>query len=335
MILEESVEPIKNLNKLLDAVLEVDINLLERDDLGSMGFQMLRPYFINIETLFNTLVNSDLNDLPPERIATLNNLVTKTGNHYNEIINFKLTADAGEIELHQLKQLKSSIPKIYNEILGPIEDAIFHSHIKEQPLKKASEKAQEYVKQISKDAEAANEKISKIEAMLKAAQSAVADVGVSKHSKLFFNEAMTHKTASYFWLILTGVMIAIFLYATYKFLFKLPEEELLLGRSIQLGLAKLIGFSVLYYAVVLCARNYRANRHNFIVNKHRHNALNTFETFVEASKDDSTKNAVLMKATETIFSPATTGYLAKEPESHGNTQLLEVIRTIITKDQES
>ena len=36
----------------------------------------------------------------------------------------------------------------------------------------------------------------------------------------------------------------------------------------------------------------------------------------------------LMKAAEVIFSPATTGYLAKEPDAQGSLQVMEIFKGI-------
>ena len=77
------------------------------------------------------------------------------------------------------------------------------------------------------------------------------------------------------------------------------------------------------------SRNYKAHRHNNVINRHRANALSTFKVFVDSSKDDiATKNALLLKSAEAIFSPAITGYLTKEPDNQGTPQILEIVRNI-------
>ncbi|HUO14726.1 MAG TPA: hypothetical protein VMX38_07050 [Verrucomicrobiae bacterium] len=99
--------------------------------------------------------------------------------------------------------------------------------------------------------------------------------------------------------------------------------------TVQLALAKIIAFSILLSAVLWSGRIYRAHRHNYVVNKHRQNALSTFEAFAKATEgDNATKNAVLLQATQCIFSPQTTGYLPQEKEPEGSTQILEVIRGV-------
>jgi hypothetical protein len=70
-----------------------------------------------------------------------------------------------------------------------------------------------------------------------------------------------------------------------------------------------IVFSLLLSGMLWVGRIYRAARHNYVVNKHRQNALRTFETFVK-SADPQIKSAVLLQTTGCIFTAQNTGYVA-------------------------
>jgi hypothetical protein len=84
---------------------------------------------------------------------------------------------------------------------------------------------------------------------------------------------------------------------------------------------------MLLSASVWCGKSYRAYRHNAVVNRHRQNALATFEAFAKAASDAETKNAVLLQATQCIFSPQQTGYVSGEPET-AMPQVLEIVRNV-------
>jgi len=58
----------------------------------------------------------------------------------------------------------------------------------------------------------------------------------------------------------------------------------------------------------LSAKNFIANKHNSIVNKHRQNALMTFKALVDAAKNPQNQDIVLTHAASCIFSPQSTGY---------------------------
>src|SRR5882724_4341617 len=100
--------------------------------------------------------------------------------------------------------------------------------------------------------------------------------------------------------LLFGIASLLFIF------FKTPDYTP--AQSVQLVIAKIIIFSVLLSATLWAGRIYRATRHNQVVNKHRQNALSTFETFTKAASDDATKSAVLLQATNCIFSPQQSGY---------------------------
>jgi hypothetical protein len=92
--------------------------------------------------------------------------------------------------------------------------------------------------------------------------------------------------------------------------------------------AKLIVLSILLSAAIWTGKIYKAHRHNFIINRHRRNALSTFQTFAGGASDTQTKNAVLLQATTCIFGPQNTGYISQDKESEGSPQILEIIRGV-------
>ncbi len=158
--------------------------------------------------------------------------------------------------------------------------------------------------------------------------------GVAYHAEKFFIEAKNNNKFARLWLVGTiGLGIITIGFAILNItLFKNLYTTSDLPQSIQFVFSKVIIFSILYYGLMFCSRNYKANRHNFIVNKHRFNALKTFEAFVApASGDQQTKNAVLLRTTETIFSPAITGYLSKEPDNQGSPAIMEIFRSFTGK----
>ena len=83
------------------------------------------------------------------------------------------------------------------------------------------------------------------------------------------------------------------------------------------------------YALVSTVRTYRAEAHNHVVNAHRHHALSTFETFTAASSDDATRNAVLMQATQCIFSHRPSGFGHREDDTAPQSQVLELTRNVL------
>ncbi|GAB1402311.1 hypothetical protein MASR1M68_12220 [Elusimicrobiota bacterium] len=71
---------------------------------------------------------------------------------------------------------------------------------------------------------------------------------------------------------------------------------------VQFTFSKIIIFSSLFFLLTLAFKSYKASKHNEILNKHRQNAITTFEKFVKSANDDKTKNAVLLQTVNAICS---------------------------------
>src|SRR5262249_49207999 len=148
-------------------------------------------------------------------------------------------------------------------------------------------------KQLSEEARATVDAIKK----------AAAEAGVSQEAKHFKEQADEYETSSQYWLVATVIVsvatVAWGVVALYLFPISKGADT---AEIVQQALSKIIVFTGLYYALIWCARNYSASRHNYVVNKHRQNSLGTFESFVKAAQGDpSIKNAVLLQATTSIF----------------------------------
>ena len=76
-------------------------------------------------------------------------------------------------------------------------------------------------------------------------------------------------------------------------------------------------------------KNYTAQKHLEVVNRHRQNALNTFDDFFESAGDNpETRHAVLVAATDAIFDANQSGYLsAKIKGSDSANPIQQVVRT--------
>lgn len=177
--------------------------------------------------------------------------------------------------------------------------------------------------------DSARQRSEELDTILAAAREASGKVGVSTHSTLFKTEAAKHETASLWWLLAAGLLGLLTLAAAIISALSVLNRTtpLTAAQSAQIIVAKVILFSILGSAAIWCAKMYRAHRHNAVVNRHRQNALSTFETFAAATDDPQTKNAVLIQATTSIFAPQSSGY-GGDSDPHSPAQLIELIRTL-------
>jgi hypothetical protein len=89
--------------------------------------------------------------------------------------------------------------------------------------------------------------------------------------------------------------------------------------------------SACFYAVAFCGRTYRAHAHNAVLNRHRANALQSFQAFsLGALKNEAARIAVLNYAAQAIFTPQNSGF-APGGESDGcgpTQQIVELVRNV-------
>ena len=207
-------------------------------------------------------------------------------------------------------------------------------------------KEQEYNEKLNEIQKAATE----ANGTLKFMQQASGEVAASGHSVIFKEEANRHKKNSKVWLIVASfITLAIILLAKYLLgvdstIVDNPtsawqnqlSDKIVLAIIVKNIVAKLIVFSTLFFVLALVVKSYKVNKHNEILNSHRHNTLNTFKSFISAAGDDKqTKNAILLQTVQSIFSHQSTGYNDKESDPvNPNTKILEIIRDYVKTGKE-
>jgi hypothetical protein len=196
--------------------------------------------------------------------------------------------------------------------------------------------AEELIRQTSKKAQ---ETLREMESLSTKAKEAAAIVGVGQHASYFNDEVSDHRKASSYWLVLTGLLAAIAagysLWSFHQIAGTPAEGAVAWWPHLTYLTSRLIVLSVIFFGMGWAARNYRAHKHNEIVNRHRQNALRTFETFARAADDKATKDAVLLEATKSIFGAQSSGYLSGEAEKVPSGTVIEVLGKAISTREAS
>ena len=145
-----------------------------------------------------------------------------------------------------------------------------------------------------------------------------AEEGVTQQAAHFRAEADQHDTEAKAWqekTVKIAWLVGLFAVAS-LFLHKVPFlKPDTMYDTIQLGISKVLIFSVLTYILILSAKNFLSHRHNAIVNRHRQNALMTHRALVEGTNDPGARDAVMLQAASCIFAPQSTGYSSSEAKS--------------------
>jgi hypothetical protein len=183
-------------------------------------------------------------------------------------------------------------------------------------------------------------KKTEIEAVLHAARQSAARSAVSAQASEFDHEAIACRNASIAWITATTFVVVGSLVTVYQLFLKEFHQPLgtatpanspqsFTAPLVQQTLARVLVVTLLYSAVVWCARNYFASRHNYTVNRHRRNAMQTFRAFVEGTEDQATRDFILRQAAACAFSPQQSGYLKDEslPTPGPTAQILDFAKT--------
>ena len=95
--------------------------------------------------------------------------------------------------------------------------------------------------------------------------------------------------------------------------------------------AKGFYLSLIFLFLNRTIKNFAAEKHLEVINTHRQNALETFDTFVAAAEGNrETRDAVLLAATEAIFDANQSGYLStKTSGSDNKSPIQQIIKEVI------
>lgn len=321
---------LNEINERLQGILgfNIDKDLIRTEDLGNqLNFIECKEFFDKIMNISTELKDGDIKDLPFNKIDVLAGQTNVILKKFNEIKNFDPKTQSGNRE-GLITQISDSYENYYLqtfEILNFVKLNKFKLSDIESDVKSKLTVMTNMLKE-------ADQKLNEINEILNKSKQAAGKIGVAKYSTYFSEEAGDHDLVSKRWfcaVISMGALTAVW----GIFLLFWIRTELTTGEAIQYSIAKFIVLSVLFYGLVWTTKNYNAHRHNSIVNKHRSNSLNSFETFVKSTDDPATKDAVLLQATQSIFSPQSSGYDSKDGESDPSNKFIEILRHIEPKNK--
>jgi len=340
--LDEEQQQRSELRSVLDQLVAIEPESLVRtEELGrDLNFEAGLPVFRRTLGLFQDLSGSNLDEVPFETLQQLTGLAKRALQHFQQVQSFTLQQHQAN-PISARDQFINQIRDQWQEYYGMITPVIAYNAQRGTDfdrLEREARGALSEVQQVATDARKDRDTIlAEMKAGMEQIRRAAAEAGVAQHAIHFKEEAESHNNQSIRWLrAAVGFAVLTGAYAFYAL--EVQRHDIVanapLGSLIQLALAKIVIISILSYGLVFSARNYAASRHNLVINRHRQNALSTFETFVKAASDPQTKDAVLIQATQSIFSPQTSGYLHGEGETaaHGS-QIVELVRGVTgTKD---
>lgn len=330
---EQEQQEHKKLREVLDALKAINPESLVRADvLGKdLNFETGLPVFRRTLGLFHDLAECNLDNFPYE---TLNQIWAQANDAltvFQQIQKFSLQAhpqNPVQARDNLIAQLRDRWQQYYQHITPHISYAIRRG-TDFDALEREARGTLALQKQLASEFQTEKGKIlAEMQGALDRVRQAAAEAGVAQHAIHFRSEAEYHKRQALWWLLATGAFaLATIAYALYSLGPQLNDlSATALPRAVQLIVPRLVVIFVLTFGFVWSAKNFSASRHNFVVNRHRQNALSSFETFVKGTADPQTKEAVLLHATQSIFAPQDSGFVRTEIAANPSGQIVEIIR---------
>ena len=290
---------------------------------GTINFEAVKPKLELAFQLFNDLLQLPVKILPDNVITSIISSAEPLSQYVNDIKNFTLQGDVEENRNDIVDNLNNQIDAFYTEAQHWIPYLAYHQGDVQKHLEEISGAVKESENILANSKQEAEAKKSEIDDIVVAAREASASAGVAHFSSDFMAEAEKLEQSAKSWLLVTGGFILVTLVVATVFL--CMDEPSGLYSVIYHSTTKLIILGTLIAATVWCGKIYRALRHQVTTNKHRANAIKTFQAFSKAASDDAARDAVLMETTKSIFGLSPSGYLDQETAGSEQTRIIELL----------
>jgi len=353
--------------KIIDEIEKIKISELAKGEQfgAAYGFQNDLPLFQTAQQMIMYLRNCALANLP-EGILTNNidackNLLSV----FQKIAAFDPAA-AGTNPQDARQAILTEFKNAYQKVFANLAPIFSHEIRSEGRAKIAQQKIDALVADLEKSkGEFQDDKrkyTTEFAETLKSMKDAAGKEAISRYASIFKIQSEDHGKRAGYWLLATLLCIAGIIGVTYH-LFITPftlspaatedstkkpapvpasdpkleassdhkDEPPTLGLIRQFS-GRFVIISTVFFLLTLCAKNYASHQHNAVVNRHRQNALETFQAFVQSAGSDSgTRNAVLLEATHCIFSVQPSGFGQKQADVDTSPKILELIRPLTEK----
>lgn len=331
----------KTVNEIIRLVIEItkrDVSgVVTNRKWGEYNFDDCRDDLEDAYSVIRPLYELPLDSILQPTAVGIQNQLGTLRDAINNVTNFTVKQDAPEQNRNELANgLIAQSQATWNQIAPWIGYLFFQAGDVSEGLKKITE-ARGHVDDALKDfLEKSDDGKTQIEKAVTAAKEVAGKAGVGHFTEDFANEAKARNTAAIGWLVATVVFAIATGLVAYNFgtAQQVPEA---IPALLQYTTMRIVILGLLFTGTIWCGRMYKTNKHQESINKHRANALQTFQAFVEATIDPAVRDAVLMETTRSIFTITSSGYLG-EPDSSSDTgsKVVEVIKVAskaATKDK--
>lgn len=289
------------------------IALVQEQRLGlEMSFSAVVTPAQRLINLYKRLPLEVLEDLPDQLANQVREQADADFNRLQAVMGFNPNQnDPGTVHMNLINEVIGG----YTKAFGRLHPIISYGVSKTIDLQQIATEARAVIQRVQDQGTGLAKELEGVRAhaedVLKEVRSVAAEQGVTQQAQYFKAESDRHGDKARKWERRTYLWgTTLFLYAVASFfLHRIPSlDPQTLYQSITFATSKILVFAVLSYMVYLCVRNFLSHEHNAIVNRHRQNALMTFQALADAAGGPENKDIILMYAASCIFAAQDTGY---------------------------
>lgn len=302
---EEALESLERMQKF-------DPGILVREaDLGTAkNFSKAVEPAQRLIDLYNRLTGQALDDFPDDKLNQVKERANSDYQLFQQVLEFDPDKTTAERDA-----LVSTIASSYAPTFNTLHPLIAYSLHRAADFQRLDSEARATLQSIQDRASEMTRELQEAQSeskrILEEVRSTAAEAGVSQQAFYFKEAADAHDEDAKKWRSTmitlawaTGIFAALSL-LIHKIPFLAPNTTY---DTIQIAVSKVLIFAVLSFMLYLAARNFLSHKHNAIVNRHRQQALQTYQALVDAAAEAGKSDIILTHAASCIFGPQATGY---------------------------
>lgn len=314
---------------LAKTILRVDFKLLYKtEELGSaLSFEFGHLVFERIYRLVGNIDEAKLAMLSMSVLERLERFLVNAQNLFERITTFRIQGRSDPVGERNglVRNLDNEYAELFRE--APAVGMFLHTPeatpvpVLPQITFPAEAEWRAKLEDISASAKRAGEMVDEI-------RKASGSFALQRYSEFFEKEATAAGGVAKKWLLATlAVAVALFSYLIWLvFVWTESVPDYSVIQALQVGGTKVALFTVGFYVVSWCGRNFKSQWHIRVVNGHRANTLNALEAFANSAKNEQTREAILIHASSAIFAQVNTGFIPDQSDAPHAPSILEIVR---------
>ena len=321
----------EDMNAVLVWFRECNLEGLRRLELGEkLSFEQAMSNIERVVTFYRKLIDCNLTELP---LATMNQ-ISRAGKATIDILqrigNFD--PEKAQNPFPERSQLIDQILNRWEDDYSTVAPVLAYATKSSADFQRLEREARGTLSELGESKKQFKEEtdgiLDDMQSALGEVQDAAKKAGVAQHATHFNDEANLSRKIALGWLT-AGAIFGLGVAAYVVFHVEPALSGLTAPTAMQLiqsAIPRLLIVFVLTFGMIWSAKNFTSSAHNYVVNRHRRNALASFQTFVEGASKPDVKDAVLLQATHAIFTPQDSGF-AKGDLPNPASPIVEVFRS--------